>query len=173
MDERSCPHVIAPARYVQSLPFRRVQHAWLGLLRGLMPNVDAIADYMAAIPQTLGRFYTPEDSGLATRLTALSCLDAGVTTLLDACHNTRSPAHSDAAIAELEAVSLRTLHMVGKPLDTWPQTWPGDVERLTTGCEAKDTLVCIGMFAQPELDGDQHAASPSAGPAHSHRIRRS
>ena len=26
------------------------QHAWLGLLRGLMPNVDAIADYMAAIP---------------------------------------------------------------------------------------------------------------------------
>jgi 5-methylthioadenosine/S-adenosylhomocysteine deaminase len=126
------------------------QHAWLGLLRGLMPNVDAIADYMAAIPQTLGRFYTPEDSGLATRLTALSCLDAGVTTLLDACHNTRSPAHSDAAIAELEAVGLRTLHMVGKPLDTWPQTWPGDVERLTTGREAKDTLVCIGMFAQPD-----------------------
>ena len=77
------------------------QHAWLGLLRGLMPNVDAIGDYMAAIPQTLGRFYTAEDSGLATRLTALSLLDAGVTTLLDACHNTRSPAHSDAAIAAL------------------------------------------------------------------------
>ena len=26
------------------------QHAWLGLLRGLMPNVDAIGDYMVAIP---------------------------------------------------------------------------------------------------------------------------
>ena len=50
------------------------QHAWLGLLRGLMPNVDAIGDYMAAIPQTLGRFYTADDSGLATRLTALSSL---------------------------------------------------------------------------------------------------
>ena len=36
------------------------QHAWLGLLRGLMPNVDAISDYMTAIPQTLGRFYTAE-----------------------------------------------------------------------------------------------------------------
>jgi 5-methylthioadenosine/S-adenosylhomocysteine deaminase len=126
------------------------QHAWLGLLRGLMPNVDAIGDYMAAIPQTLGRFYTADDSGLATRLTALSSLDAGVTTLLDACHNTRSPAHSDAAIAAFEATGLRALHMVGKPLDHWPETWPGDVERLATGREAKDTLVRVGVFAQPD-----------------------
>ena len=126
------------------------QHAWLGLLRGLMPNVDAIGDYMAAIPQTLGRFYTAEDSGLATRLTALSSLDAGVTTLLDPCHNTRSPAHSDAAIAAFEAVGLRALHMVGKPLDCWPETWPGDVERLAVGREAKEALVRVGMFAQPD-----------------------
>jgi 5-methylthioadenosine/S-adenosylhomocysteine deaminase len=126
------------------------QHAWLGLLRGLMPNVDAIGDYMAAIPQTLGRFYTAEDSWLATRLTALSSLDAGVTTLLDPCHNTRSPAHSDAAIAAFEAVGLRALHMVGKPLDCWPETWPGDVERLAVGREAKEALVRVGMFAQPD-----------------------
>jgi 5-methylthioadenosine/S-adenosylhomocysteine deaminase len=126
------------------------QHAWLGLLRGLMPNVDAIGDYMAAIPQTLGRFYTADDSGLATRLTALSSLDAGVTALLDACHNTRSPAHSDAAIAAFEAAGLRALHVVGKPLDHWPETWPGDVERLATGREAKDTLVRVGVFAQPD-----------------------
>jgi 5-methylthioadenosine/S-adenosylhomocysteine deaminase len=126
------------------------QHAWLGLLRGLMPNVDAIGDYMAAIPQTLGRFYTADDSELATRLTALSSLDAGVTTLLDACHNTRSPAHSDAAIAAFEATGLRVLHMVGKPLDQWPETWPGDVERLATGRDAKEALVRVGVFAQPD-----------------------
>ena len=125
-------------------------HAWLGLLRGLMPNVDAIGDYMAAIPQALGRCYTPRDSGLATRLTALSCLDVGVTTLLDACHNTRSPAHSDAAIAAFEATGLRALHMVGKPLDTWPGAWPGDVERLAADRQAPDVLVRIGMFAQPD-----------------------
>jgi len=126
------------------------QHAWLGLLRGLMPNVDAIGDYMAAIPQTLGRFYTAEDSGLATWLTALSLLDAGVTTVLDACHNTRSPAHSDAAIAAFEATGLRALHVVGKPLDRWPEAWPGDVERLAIGREAKETLVRVGVFAQPD-----------------------
>ena len=126
------------------------QHAWLGLLRGLMPNVDAIADYMVAIPQTLGRFYRAEDSGLATRLTALSCLDAGVTSLLDACHNTRSPAHSDAAISAFEATGLRVLHMVGKPLDYWPDAWPGDLERLASGREAMENLVRVGVFAQPE-----------------------
>jgi 5-methylthioadenosine/S-adenosylhomocysteine deaminase len=126
------------------------QHAWLGLLRGLMPNVDAIADYMVAIPQTLGRFYTAGDSGLATRLTALSSLDSGVTSLLDACHNTRSPAHSDAAISAFEATGLRVLHMVGKPLDRWPETWPGDVERLATGREAMENLVRVGVFAQPD-----------------------
>lgn len=126
------------------------QHAWLGLLRGLMPNVDAIGDYMTAIPQMLGCFYTAEHSGLATRLTALSSLDAGVTTLLDACHNTRSPAHSNAAISAFEATGLRVLHMVGKPLDRWPETWPGDVERLATGREAKENLVRVGVFAQPD-----------------------
>ncbi len=144
------------------------QHAWVGLLRGLMPNVDAIDDYMAAIPRTLGRFYTAEDSGLATRLTALSSLDAGVTTLLDACHNTRSPAHSNAAISAFEAAGLRVLHMVGKPLDRWPDTWPGDVERLATGRDAKENLVRVGVFAQPELDGCQHAAGPPARPSHTH-----
>jgi 5-methylthioadenosine/S-adenosylhomocysteine deaminase len=147
------------------------QHAWLGLLRGLMPNVDSIGDYMAAIPQTLGRFYTAEDSGLATRLTALSSLDAGVTTLLDACHNTRSPAHSEAAIAALEATGLRALHMVGKPLDCWPESWPGDVERLAFGCEAKGTLVRVGVFAA-RLDADQPAACPPIRPSHPHRVRR-
>jgi 5-methylthioadenosine/S-adenosylhomocysteine deaminase len=125
------------------------QHAWLGLLRGLMPNVDAIGDYMEAIPQTLGRFYTAEDSGLATRLTALSLLDAGVTTLLDACHNTRSPAHSDAAISAFEATGLRALHIVGKPLDRWPDAWPGDVERLAAGREAKETLVPARAASSP------------------------
>jgi 5-methylthioadenosine/S-adenosylhomocysteine deaminase len=68
----------------------------------------------------------------------------------DPCHNTRSPAHSDATIAAFEAVGLRALHMVGKPLDCWPETWPGDVERLAVGREAKETLVRVGMFAQPD-----------------------
>ena len=45
---------------------------------------------------------------------------------------------------------MRVLHMVGKPLDRWPDTWPGDVERLATGREAKENLVRVGVFAQPD-----------------------
>ena len=123
------------------------QHAWLGLLRGLMPNVDAIGDYMAAIPHTLGRFYTAEDSGLATRLTALSSLDAGVTTLLDACHNT---------------VAWPIARPRSRPSKPWASercTWsaslwtvgpnPGRAMWSASGREAKETLVRVGVFAQP------------------------
>jgi 5-methylthioadenosine/S-adenosylhomocysteine deaminase len=74
------------------------QHAWLGLLRGLMPNVDNLDDYCAAIPFALGRYYRPQEMYNSTMLTSLSCLDAGITSILDACHNSLSPAHTDAAI---------------------------------------------------------------------------
>jgi 5-methylthioadenosine/S-adenosylhomocysteine deaminase len=55
------------------------QHAWLGLLRGLMPNVETLDEYFNAIPFALGRYYRPQDMHLATLLTSLSCLDAGIT----------------------------------------------------------------------------------------------
>ena len=48
------------------------QHAWLGLLRGLMPNVDAIGDYMRGDPaDARSLLHCRRLQGLATRLTAL------------------------------------------------------------------------------------------------------
>jgi 5-methylthioadenosine/S-adenosylhomocysteine deaminase len=81
------------------------QHAWLGLVRGLMPNVDKLDDYFTAIPFALGRYYRPREMYNSTMLTSLSCLDAGITSILDASHNSLSPAHTDAAIAALEVGS--------------------------------------------------------------------
>ena len=52
------------------------QHAWLGLVRGLMPNVDKLDDYFAAIPFALGRYYRPQEMYNSTMLTSLSCLDS-------------------------------------------------------------------------------------------------
>ncbi|WP_448653595.1 amidohydrolase family protein [Pseudomonas fluorescens] len=121
------------------------QHAWLGLLRGLMPNVDNLGDYMQAIPFALGRHYRPRDMHVATLLTGLSCLDAGITTILDASHNTLSPEHSDAALAGFDAVGLRALHMVGKPVGLPVAHWPGDLHRLK---RADAALVNVGLFAQ-------------------------
>src|ERR1700734_3945822 len=75
------------------------QHAWLGLLRGLLPNVETLDEYFNAIPFAIGRYYRPQDMHVATLLTSLSCLDAGITTILDAAHNRLTPEHTDAALA--------------------------------------------------------------------------
>src|SRR5471032_1134539 len=141
------------------------QHAWLGLMRGLMPNVDKLDDYMQALPFALGRHYRPQDMHAATLLTSLSCLDAGITSVLDASHNTLTPEHSDAAIQAFEQAGLRTLHMVGKPVGMPVAHWPHDLERLSVGRAAKDeNLVSVGLFAQVP-DAEQwgwHASSACA-----------
>src|ERR1700733_15156200 len=106
------------------------QHAWLGLVRGLMPNVDKLDDYFTASPFALGRYYRPQEMYNSTMLTSLSCLDAGITSILDASHNSLSPTHTDAAIDAFVAAGIRALHMVGKPVGASPVHWPHDLERL-------------------------------------------
>jgi len=139
------------------------QHAWLGLMRGLMPNVDKLDDYMQALPFALGRHYRPQDMHAATLLTSLSCLDAGITSVLDASHNTLTPEHSDAAIQAFEQAGLRTLHMVGKPVGMPVAHWPHDLERLSVGRAAKDeNLVSVGLFAQVP-DAEQWAVARKLG----------
>jgi 5-methylthioadenosine/S-adenosylhomocysteine deaminase len=130
------------------------QHAWLGLVRGLMPNVDKLDDYFAAIPYALGRYYRPQEMYNSTMLTSLSCLDAGITSILDACHNSLSPAHTDAAIEAFAAAGIRALHMVGKPVGASPAHWPHYVERLQDSRPVSgQQLVTLGLFALiPDAD---------------------
>lgn len=120
------------------------QHAWLGLLRGLLPNVETLNEYFAAIPFAIGRYYRPQDMHLATLLTSLSCLDAGITSFLDAGHNSLTPEHTDAALAAFERAGLRAIHMVGAPVGLTVPHWPGEVQRLK---RADDALVNVGLFA--------------------------
>jgi 5-methylthioadenosine/S-adenosylhomocysteine deaminase len=139
------------------------QHAWLGLVRGLMPNVDKLDDYFAAIPLALGRRYRPQEMYNSTMLTSLSCLDAGITSILDASHNSLSPAHTDAAIDAFVAAGIRALHMVGKPVGASPVHWPHDLERLQHNQAASGRqLVTVGLFAQT-ADTKQWAAARKLG----------
>jgi 5-methylthioadenosine/S-adenosylhomocysteine deaminase len=139
------------------------QHAWLGLVRGLMPNVDKLDDYFAAIPFALGRYYRPQEMYNSTMLTSLSCLDAGITSILDASHNSLSPAHTDAAIDAFVAAGIRALHMVGKPVGTSPVHWPRDLERLQHNQAASGRqLVTVGLFAQT-ADTKQWAVARKLG----------
>lgn len=131
-------------------------HAWLGVMRRMMPDVADLFAYIAVVAETLGAAYRPLDMYLSTKLTALASLDAGITTIIDACHNSRSPEHTDAALDALEAAGIRALHMVGKPMDTKasPVHLPHDLERLAANWNgsADGSLVRVGLFGQFDLD---------------------
>ncbi|WP_010188570.1 amidohydrolase family protein [Sphingomonas sp. PAMC 26605] len=128
------------------------RHAWQGTLRRVMPNVETLDAYIDATHYSLARFYRPEDMYLGNRLTALGCLDAGTTTIIDASHNARSAEHSDASIDAIEDAGLRALHMPGRPLaGGWAEHWPDDLERLQSDRFASsDQLVTLGMFSSPD-----------------------
>src|SRR5580698_1263388 len=109
-------------------------HMWLGVMRRMMPDVDDLFAYIDVVAETLGAHYRPLDMYLSTRLTAVASLDAGITTIIDACHASRSPEHTDAALDALDDTGIRALHMVGAAMDKGASTahLPGDLERLAS-----------------------------------------
>ncbi|ALM82387.1 amidohydrolase family protein [Bordetella sp. N] len=129
-------------------------HAWLGVMRRLMPDVDDLFAYIDVVAQQLGAHYRPLDMYLSTRLTALASLDAGITTIVDACHSSRSPDHTNAALDALAGSGIRALHMVGAAMDKQASSahLPADLERLARGWNTTDSLVRVGLFGQLNLD---------------------
>jgi len=131
-------------------------HAWLAVMRRMMPDVDDLFAYIAVVAERLGSAYRPQDMYQSTKLTAVASLDAGITTIVDACHNSRSPEHTDAALDALDAAGIRALHMVGKPMDkrASPVHLPHDLERLAVARNGSDDddLVHVGLFGQLDLE---------------------
>jgi cytosine/adenosine deaminase-related metal-dependent hydrolase len=129
-------------------------HMWLGVMRRLMPNVDDLFAYIDVVAETLGAHYRPRDVYLGTRLTAVASLDAGITTIIDACHSSRSPEHTDAALDALDDSGIRALHMVGAAMDKKASTahLPGDLKRLADKWNHGHGLVRVGLFGQLNRD---------------------
>jgi 5-methylthioadenosine/S-adenosylhomocysteine deaminase len=129
-------------------------HAWLGVMRRLMPDVDDLFAYIDVVAETLGAHYRPVDMHLSTRLTAVASLDAGITTIIDACHSSRSSEHSDAALDALNSSGIRALHMVGAAMDKKASSvhLPQDLERLALNWNHTGSLVQVGLFGQFNLD---------------------
>jgi 5-methylthioadenosine/S-adenosylhomocysteine deaminase len=129
-------------------------HMWLGVMRRMMPDVDDLFAYIDVVAETLGARYRPLDMYLSTKLTAVASLDAGITTIIDACHSSRSPEHTDAALDALDAAGIRVLHMVGAAMDKKASTAhvPSDLKRLADNWNHGDGLVRVGLFGQLNLD---------------------
>jgi 5-methylthioadenosine/S-adenosylhomocysteine deaminase len=129
-------------------------HMWLGLVRRLIPDVDDLMAYFDLTGHKMGKQYRPLEMYLATKLTAVASLDAGITTVLDACHLSLSPEHTDAALQALDESGVRVLHMVGAPLNDQASVahLPHDFSRLALKWNSGSGLVRIGMFGQANLD---------------------
>src|ERR1700678_2447900 len=129
-------------------------HMWLGVMRRMMPDVDDLFAYIDVVAGKLGAHYRPLDMFLSTKLTAVASLDAGITTIIDACHSSRSPGHTDAALDALDDTGIRALHMVGAAMDkkSVAAHWPADLKRLADNWNHGDGLVRVGLFGQLNLD---------------------
>jgi 5-methylthioadenosine/S-adenosylhomocysteine deaminase len=136
-------------------------HMWLGAMRRMMPDVSDLFAYIDVVAETLGAHYRPRDMYLSTKLTAVASLDAGITTIIDACHSSRSPEHTDAALDALDDSGIRALHMVGAAMDKQASAahLPGDLKRLADSWNRGDGLVRVGLFGQLNLDWWQVARS--------------
>ncbi len=128
-------------------------HMWLGAMRRMLPNVDDLFAYIDVVAQQLGAHYRPLDMYLSTRLTAAASLDAGITTVIDACHSSRSPEHTDAALDALAETGIRALHMVGPAMDKGASSahLPGDLRRLAHKWNTQGSRVRVGLFGQLNL----------------------
>ncbi len=129
-------------------------HAWLGVMRRLMPDVDDLFAYIGVVAETLGAHYRPLDMFLSTKLTAVASLDAGITTIIDACHNSRSPEHTDAALDALAQTGIRALHMAGPAMDKKASSahFPASLARLASNWNNSGSRVRVGLFGQLNLE---------------------
>ena len=130
------------------------RHSWEAQLRRINPNSPTLADYSNATHLSFAKAYRPQDHYIANFLTAVGCIDAGITCVIDNSHNSRSAEHSDAAVEALIDGGVRAVHASGPPYaGDWAHQWPQDLERLQTKFfSSTDQLVTLRMFSGPNRD---------------------
>jgi cytosine/adenosine deaminase-related metal-dependent hydrolase len=97
-------------------------HTWQTALRGVAANWT-LPEYFKKMHAGLATAFAPEDLHIATLVGALNQLNCGTTTLADWCHNNRTPAHNDAAVAGLLQSGIRAAFFHGTPK---PDPKPGE-----------------------------------------------
>ena len=130
------------------------RHAWQAQLRRSIPDVTDLGAYVTSTLARIAPAYRAHDVYIGTRLAALSALDAGITTMLDFSHNSRSAAHSDAAIQALVDTGIRGVHASMAPhFGDWDEQWPQDVRRLHAAHSSGLVTVRLAALASGEFGG--------------------
>jgi cytosine/adenosine deaminase-related metal-dependent hydrolase len=92
-------------------------HTWETALRGIGAEWMS-ADYFKHVHSNLATRYKPEDNYVANLIGALAQIDAGVTTLVDWCHNITTLDHAERAVDGLVDSGIRAVfaHGTAKPI---------------------------------------------------------
>ncbi|CAM5671263.1 8-oxoguanine deaminase [Streptomyces avidinii] len=141
------------------------RHAWETQLRRIMPDVDDLGAYVMSTLAGYATVYRPEDMYVGTRLAALTAIDSGITCMLDFSHNSRTSAHSDAAVEALLDTGIRGVHAsMGPHFGDWDHQWPGDLTRLREKYFAGDDQLLtlrLAALATDEIAGPALAYGPA------------
>jgi cytosine/adenosine deaminase-related metal-dependent hydrolase len=135
-------------------------HAWEGAIRGIAPDAD-FGNYMAITHGGIAKEMSAEDVAAGQRVTVAQALNGGVTTIVDNSHNSRTAAHSDAAIEALRSAGIRAVHAVGSPAAAGAGAQlPGDLLRLRAEhFSSTDQLLTLRMFDMaPSVESWTYAA---------------
>ncbi len=129
-------------------------HTWQSAFRGIAYDSD-LMEYLQNMHFRVAPRYTPEDMHIGTLAGALNQIACGTTTLADWCHNNRTPAHTDAAVAALQQSGLRAVFLPGaiRPVDPENQKHPTEIghdrselDRLAAGAfPNRGGLLTLGM----------------------------
>ena len=124
-------------------------HMWTSVFR---PFVRADVAALGYFPVTarLGPLMEPDHSYRAVRLGAADALAAGITTVHNWAHNTRSPEHADAELAAMRDLGLRGRFSYGTPVgmaDDAPMDLAG-AARVKRDWIPGDGLLTMGMCSR-------------------------
>jgi 5-methylthioadenosine/S-adenosylhomocysteine deaminase len=130
------------------------RHMWQGLLRNIGPD-DLLGDYLTKILFGFAPIITPEEVFWGNTISALSAVNAGVTTVLDWSHIASTKEHTDAAIDALQRIGVRAVYGYGPNFGLatpWYQNlndpYPGDIVRLRNQYfSSDDQLLTLALAA--------------------------
>jgi cytosine/adenosine deaminase-related metal-dependent hydrolase len=131
------------------------RHMWQGFLRNVLPD-GSLMDYIQTVQRKFGANFTPEDNYVANLLSAVGCIDVGVTTVLDWSHIHLSPEHTDASIKGLQESGVRAVFAYGTPQTAsgkWQEAprhkYPSDIARLRKQYFSSDDQLLTLFLASP------------------------
>ncbi|MBB5157175.1 amidohydrolase family protein [Saccharopolyspora phatthalungensis] len=103
------------------------RHTWQTGLRGILADGN-IPDYLRGFRLQMATKYRAEDMYAGNYAGGLDCLNSGVTTVVDYCHNILTEAHAHASVTGLRDSGVRALYGHGL-VPVTANTWSEDPRR--------------------------------------------